>query len=153
MDPNTALHSILCGHLIADHVEALRDWMRDGGFAPRATCMPVDCHVAFSDWCKDTDVVADQNGIGGMDLKRRHMFMPWAEVLKLHDSEYDGDRDDDMDHAAELDTAGRPDATTTTRLYERDRGQGCDGGPVWTVDLDGHGIRDRQRRRRVQHRP
>lgn len=87
MDPNTALQSILHGHMIADHVEALRDWLRGGGFAPRPTRMPVDCHVLFGTWHKDVDVIADGSGIGGVDLKRRHVFMPWSEVLKLHNSD------------------------------------------------------------------
>lgn len=34
MDPNAALENILHGHMIADHAEALEDWLAKGGFAP-----------------------------------------------------------------------------------------------------------------------
>jgi hypothetical protein len=49
MDPNAAFDSILHGHMVADHVEALTEWLASGGFRPRELIMPVDCHPYFSD--------------------------------------------------------------------------------------------------------
>jgi hypothetical protein len=34
MDPNTALLAILRGHMVAEHIEALREWISKGGFFP-----------------------------------------------------------------------------------------------------------------------
>jgi hypothetical protein len=87
MDPNTALHSILCGHLIADHVEVLRDWLSADGFEP-LVCMPADCHEAFSDWPAFPAMVrANYLGLECAVDGITTLTMPWREVLTLTDSE------------------------------------------------------------------
>lgn len=97
MDPNAALQSILSGHLIADHAEALRDWLRSGGFPPQIA-LPADCHPAFSSWPKwPARVTADyytglsvstSERVAGLVVETVHHTMRWEDVLKLEESEY-----------------------------------------------------------------
>lgn len=84
MDPTAALESILCGHMMFDHVEALRDWMRGGGFAPEARFIPVDCHEHFGAFPKDVDISADA---GGLTIGGQRWFR-WSEIIELEDSEF-----------------------------------------------------------------
>jgi hypothetical protein len=93
MDPTTALQSILCGHMIHDHAEALRDWLASGGFEPTVS-ISVDCHEAFGAWPKfPAQVTADRWGIWlrrepDTDFSAPVVSMAWDDVLKLQDSEY-----------------------------------------------------------------
>jgi hypothetical protein len=88
MDPNTALTSILSGHMIADHVEALRDWLSADGFAP-LVCMPSDCHEAFADWPRFPAMVrANHHGLECAVDGITTLVMPWRAVMALEDSEY-----------------------------------------------------------------
>jgi len=82
MDSKAALNSILCGHMISEHVESLREWLLNGGFHPNVI-MPVDCHVAFAAWPKK-HIAADFNGLWVLSTCK----MSWNDVLKLEDSEY-----------------------------------------------------------------
>lgn len=98
MDPNAALDSILRGHMIADHVEALREWLSRGGFAPTGS-VPVDCHEAFGAWPKwparveadyytGLSVHTSRRTAGGLTVEDVHATMRWEDVLKLDDSEF-----------------------------------------------------------------
>lgn len=82
MDPNAALNSILHGHLIADHAEALHDWLRGDGFSPDPVLLPVDCDPRFSDMFTNTDDISattqglEQNG---------ELIFSWRELENLAD--------------------------------------------------------------------
>jgi hypothetical protein len=88
MDPNAALESILRGHMIYDHVDALRGWLASRGFEPEPTLMPVDCHEAFGEWSKDHDVTADSHGIHGALVSGESVTLEWHELSELENSEY-----------------------------------------------------------------
>lgn len=87
MDPNAALYSILSGHMISEHVESLREWLLNGGFHPNVI-MPVDCHVAFFAWPKNTRVAANATALWAYSEYDQLIKMSWNDVLKLKDSEY-----------------------------------------------------------------
>jgi len=63
MDPTAALESILRGHMMLDHVEALRDWLRSGGFWPACVRRPANCAPCLTDLPFDTDITADSQGL------------------------------------------------------------------------------------------
>jgi hypothetical protein len=72
MDPNAALEAILCGHMVADHADALREWLASGGFAPAELLMLADKHPFFAGHCArvygdaaglDVRVKADRQGV------------------------------------------------------------------------------------------
>lgn len=83
MDPTAALESILHGHMVLDHVEALRDWLRGGGFAPEPRFIPVDCDPMFGRFRKDRDITADWNiGLYMTDkLGRKRVLMYWSDIV------------------------------------------------------------------------
>lgn len=87
MDPNAALESILRGHMMAEHVDALAEWMRTGGFAATGR-IPVDCHEAFAGWSKDDDVIARKTGILGYRRGGSTVHITWNDLATLLDSEY-----------------------------------------------------------------
>ena len=89
MDPNAALQSILSGHMIADHAEALRDWLRNGGFEP-SIALPVDCHPAFAALPRFPAMVrADARGVFAIvDPERECVSIAWQDVLALAASEF-----------------------------------------------------------------
>lgn len=69
MDPNAALLAILVGHLVADHAEALCDWLARKGFAPEVL-MPVDKDPYFAEHCARTH--GDAAGVG-IRVKANHL--------------------------------------------------------------------------------
>lgn len=101
MDPTQALTSILCGHMVADHVEALTEWLSDGGFEPSHLLMPADKHEFFAAHCERVygnsrgyavDVKANNVGIwtqGGSERQKDdwNLVGRWNEISKLDDSE------------------------------------------------------------------
>lgn len=99
MDPNSALTSILNGHMMYDHAEALQDWLCGRGFAPEVQLLPVDCHEFFAAYRDRYHL----NERGGMKVKANcmglyaqavekddswHLVASWRELMKLEDSVY-----------------------------------------------------------------
>lgn len=50
MDPVACLNSILCGHEVHEHIQALREWLARGGFEPECL-LSVDCDPLFAHHC------------------------------------------------------------------------------------------------------
>lgn len=85
MDPNVALQSLLCGHMVFDHTEALEGWLRGRGFEPNI-CRPVDVHPFFADM-PFGDVTADSQGVwsaeehpSGSDVTVKEIGWTWREI-------------------------------------------------------------------------
>lgn len=62
MDPNTAFLMIMIGRNVKGHAEALRGWIRSGGFKPKELLIPTDKHPFFAAHCER--VHGDSQGIG-----------------------------------------------------------------------------------------
>lgn len=102
MDPTQALASILCGHMVADHVEALTEWLASGGFDAAILPMPADKHEFFAAHCERQygdaaglciEVKADKRGIWTQGASEQqeddwNLVGRWFEISKLDDSEY-----------------------------------------------------------------
>lgn len=95
MDPNEALTSILCGHMISDHCDALRDWFLRGGFEPEVL-MPCDKHLFFAAHCERQYGNHDErrvkaNGIGIWTYSAAeddwHLVGRWGVIEQLPDTE------------------------------------------------------------------
>ncbi len=88
MDPNAALESILRGHMMQEHLEALREWIGIGGFVPEPIYLPVDCAPCFSELPRETDltingyglVVCTPNGQGDPSEVR---YFGWEELSQF----------------------------------------------------------------------
>jgi hypothetical protein len=92
MDPNTALAEILRGNLIDDHVEALRQWLGNGGFQPNLET-PDDTLHWFQVKLRHYDTPAQlpeeeavrvsANTTGILVLRARNWvpFLTWFQVL------------------------------------------------------------------------
>jgi hypothetical protein len=80
MDPNTALGSILCGHMMQEHLEALKDWLQGGGFEPEPIWLPVDCAPCFSDLPHETDLTI---GVNGLFDTEGNCYFSWRELEKF----------------------------------------------------------------------
>lgn len=96
MDPNAAFESILHGHMVADHVEALEGWLLGGGFEPAEVLMPVDKHPFFAAHCERTHgdaaghgirVKANSTGIWTFNVGADDWYLVarWSWLAKLED--------------------------------------------------------------------
>lgn len=93
MDPMSALISILCGHEVADHADALRGWLASGGFEP-VVISPADISESFA-WHLEAqygnhdprEFKANRAGIWSRDEVRDDWWLAasWSQVEKLED--------------------------------------------------------------------
>jgi len=85
MDPNAALESILRGHMMLEHVEALRDWIRGGGFEPAATWRPVDVVPCLASLPSQTAISANKTGITHMAFNGHAYVLAfrWSELERM----------------------------------------------------------------------
>lgn len=84
MDPNAALNSILRGHMIADHAEALRDWLRAGGFEPEPIWLPAATTPEFDNaFAHECDIVATFQGLEQND----ELVFSWRELMQMSDED------------------------------------------------------------------
>ena len=83
MDPREALKAILRGHMVADHGEALREWLRNGGWCPM-TLVPSGCHPFFKGWSRahKRPVTTDWRGIHGTYVNGLPAFVTWTQVIE-----------------------------------------------------------------------
>lgn len=91
MDAVFALTSVLSGHLVSEHVEALREWLAKGGDEP-VVAMPVDKTAAWALRCQnycgdaagaDIEATASMTGIWFRHptLSREwRLVVRWAEL-------------------------------------------------------------------------
>jgi hypothetical protein len=98
MDPNAALENILTGFMIVDHAEALREWLRRGGFSPAVRQLPAqaDCAVfvrehvtrhyhSVADYTT-IRVRADRNGLWTAPEAGQWISLGvWPELLRMGD--------------------------------------------------------------------
>jgi hypothetical protein len=93
MDPNEALKQILRGCRIGDHVEALRDWIGRGGFAPDIeapddTMRYIKALLRYSDTpgqVEDSEPVRVSANFRGLLVLRARNWVPlisWADILE-----------------------------------------------------------------------
>ena len=81
MDPNTCLMDIMRGSACesAERVEALIDWLRNGGFAPKCY-VPVDCRPLFGRIGKTVCITATLRGVERADGSA--LLFSWSELRK-----------------------------------------------------------------------
>ena len=89
MDPNTALESILHGHMMLDHCEALRDWLLRGGFRPAPVWRPVDVAPFFAGLPFEQDLTADLRGL--VLVEGDVVLFTWDELLAAAAEEDEGE--------------------------------------------------------------
>lgn len=82
MDPNAAFESILRGHMMADHVEALHDWIKSGGFLPAPQLRPVDVPECLDSLPFDTDLIANRFGLCVRGQVGNVLFT-WRELTRM----------------------------------------------------------------------
>jgi hypothetical protein len=89
MDPIAALNSILCGHEVADHADALRDWLSSGGFQPECI-LSIDCDAYFARHCSERygnndprRMKANGRGVWSYDEARDDWWLvaSWSQLI------------------------------------------------------------------------
>jgi hypothetical protein len=85
MDPNAALESILRGHMMADHVAALHDWLLAGGFQPTPVLRPVDVTPGLASLPFNTDIGANKHGVFVAGSEGAVAFT-WRELMRIADA-------------------------------------------------------------------
>lgn len=81
MDPNTAFESILRGHMMTDHVEALHDWIEGGGFLPEPQLRPVDAPPCLAFLPFNVDLRMDRYGL--CIAKSGKLEVSWRELGRM----------------------------------------------------------------------